>query len=179
MAHLSTKLDVALGLIAQGKFAQARLTLMRLVQAVPADPAPLDAMRALCSAEGDINRAHYFAQRTLSLAPGHAGFMANLAGLECALGDFPAAVARAQSAIAIDAQRPQAHAALIGALLSLGHYADALAAAELATTVFPGDGDFAVKHAAALLHLGLADLAMPILARVQLAEEQHQAGCKF
>ena len=170
MAPSPPKTDQALALLAAGKLAQARSLITRAIQASPADPAPVDAMRALCIAEGNLKQAHYFATRALALAPHHPTCLANLAALDSALGDFPLAISRARTALALEPPNAQAHAALLGALLTTGRYADALAAATTATAHFPNHRDFAIKHAAALLHLGLADEAVPILSKAQIAD---------
>ena len=82
MAPSPPKTDQALALVAAGKLAQARSLITRAIQSSPADPAPVDAMRALCIAEGNLKQAHYFATRALALAPHNPTCLANLAALD-------------------------------------------------------------------------------------------------
>ncbi len=172
-----SKLEQARELLRAGKLAQARAVLVRL-NARGADAALHDAMRELCTAEGNYKQATFYAERALACTPEDAGLQAALGGLLATTGEHERAIAVLEGALAKDPANAGAHFGLVAALFAAGRIADAEAASARGLLACPGDKGLALKRVAALLNLGRADEALGILGTlvrnqpddVQLAE---------
>jgi eukaryotic-like serine/threonine-protein kinase len=100
-------------------------------------------------------RAAY--ETVLALSPSSAEANSGLAGVEAAMGDWPAALDHARRAVALDPRAPVAARDLGHMLLWLHHYPEARATAERGLALAPGDLD--MLEVRALSHLGEGDLA--------------------
>ncbi|MGQ0628782.1 MAG: O-linked N-acetylglucosamine transferase, SPINDLY family protein [Phycisphaerales bacterium] len=167
-------LAIALGHLAAGRTAQARALLMRAVARAPGDPAINDALATCCLAEGDHARAIFYAERSAAARPESAESLAHLGTALAGAGRHDDAEATLRRALAIEPSHAEASFALVAACFSAGRFAAAEVEARRARNAAPHDRGLAVKHAAALLHLGRADEAFTAL-RAQMLDHPDDA----
>ncbi len=160
-----SKLDQARLLLEAGKLEPARAAVARILQTAPKDPEVNDVMRAVCLAMGRIDQALFYAQRTVLAAPDHPGALADCGALLAAAGKPEEARPVIERALQLEPANRSAHFAYVALLFTLNRLADAERAARAALAALGDDHDITMKLAAALLNLGQADQATPLLSQ--------------
>ncbi|MFT3683461.1 MAG: tetratricopeptide repeat protein [Phycisphaerales bacterium] len=135
----------AMALIQQGKLEQARTLVQRSMGAESSRAEWPDLMRTILSRMGQPQQALYFAEKTVALAPGHAGVLGELGLLQYQLGKTEQAIGTMRRVMELEPAFASARCALLAMLISEHRLGEAEPIAQAGLAIDPHHDELNMK----------------------------------